>query len=350
MRREIGYGSSLGTVIKRLSVVDQSPISEGMSAVDALANSIDLAQRTEEFGYSRYWLAEHHSSAALAGSAPEILIGRIAAATSHMRIGAGGVMLTHYSAYKVAEQFRMLHALFPNRIDLGLGRAPGSDQTTAAALAKGPGALSAEHYPAQVAELNAFLHDRPDPSGPFRDVRATPATPDAPPLFLLASSPGSAGIAAHLGMPLVWASFIARVDGEPIIDAYRNQYQPSPDWPEPMVMLATAAVCADTTQEAALIASSVIDWRASGLRGSIPAPRQPGEQREADNPLRLVQPARPLLNGTPDFVKASLETQAAALGAEEVFVITITHDHEARVRSYELLASTFGLSPGSTQG
>lgn len=318
-----------------------------MSAADALRNTIDLAQQTERFGYSRYWLAEHHSSMALAGSAPEILIGRVAAATSHMRIGAGGVMLTHYSAYKVAEQFRMLHALFPHRIDLGLGRAPGSDQTTAAALAKGPGALSAEHYPAQVSELRAFLHDEPDPAGPFRDVRATPTTADAPPMFLLASSPGSAGIAAHLGLPLVWASFIARVDGEPIVQAYRDQYQPSANWPEPVVMLATAAVCGDTTQAAARLASSVTDWRASGLRGAIPAPRQPGEAREPDNPLRLVQPAKPLLNGTPAFVRDSLEAQAASFGVDEVFVITITHDHDARVRSYELLADEFGLQAGA---
>lgn len=314
-----------------------------MSPSQALANTVDLAQRTEQFGYSRYWLAEHHSSVALAGSAPEILIGRVAAATAKIRVGAGGVMLTHYSAYKVAEQFRMLHALFPERIDLGLGRAPGSDQTTAAALAKGPGALSSEHYPAQVSELRAFLRDEPEASGPFRDVRATPITSTPPPIFLLASSPGSAGIAAHLGLPLVWASFIARVDGEPIIEAYRSQYQPSPDWPEPTVMLAAAAVCAQTTQQAALLASSITDWRAGGLQGTIPAPRQPGEAREPDNPLRLVQPAKPLLNGTPDFVKERLESQAACLGADEVFVITITHDHEARVRSYELLAQAFGL-------
>lgn len=335
--------SSLPIVIKRLSVVDQSPISTGMSASDALANTIDLAQQTERFGYTRYWLAEHHSSVALAGSAPEILVGRIAAATSQLRVGAGGVMLTHYSAYKVAEQFRMLHALFPGRIDLGLGRAPGSDQTTAAALAKGPGALSSEHYPAQVTELNAFLRDSPDPAGPFRDVRATPTTPDAPPVFLLGSSPGSAGIAAHLGLPLVWASFIARVEGEPIVEAYRSQYQPSADWPEPVVMLATTAICADTTQQASLLASSVMDWRAGGLQGSIPPPRQPGETRQANNPLRLIQPTKPLLNGTPDFVRESLETQAAGFDVDEVFVITITHDHDARVHSYELLANEFNL-------
>lgn len=331
-------------MVTRLSVVDQSPIPDGSSASEALANTIDLAKRCEAFGYHRYWLAEHHSSQALAGSAPEILIGQVAAATSTMRIGSGGVMLTHYSAYKVAEQFRMLHALFPNRIDLGLGRAPGSDHTTAAALAKGPGALSAEHYPAQVSELASFLIDQPNPAGPFRDVRATPISSDAPPIWLLASSEGSAGIAAHLGLPLVWAHFIAREDGRPIVDAYRTHYQPSEAWPEPVVMLATTAICADTQEQAATMASSVQRWRASGLQGPIPRPDAPDPQD--GNPLRILHRAgRELLNGTPDFVKAELDELGAGFGADEVFVVTITHDHEARVRSYELLAQAYGLTP-----
>jgi len=180
-------------MIRKLGVVDQSPISAGSSASEALANSVHLAQRCEAFGYHRYWVAEHHSSNALAGSAPEILVGQIAGATTTIRVGSGGVMLSHYSAYKVAEQWRMLHAFFPDRIDLGLGRAPGSDQTTAAALAKGPGALSSEHYPAQVTELAAFLRDEPNPAGPFRDVRATPITEGHPELFLLGSSEAAPG-------------------------------------------------------------------------------------------------------------------------------------------------------------
>lgn len=333
-------------MIQRLGVVDQSPISQGATAAEALKNSIDLAQRCEEFGYHRYWVAEHHSSQALAGSAPEILIGRLAAATNHIRVGSGGVMLTHYSSYKVAEQFRMLHALFPGRIDLGLGRAPGSDQTTAAALAKGPGALSSEHYPAQVMELDAFLHDCPNPSGPFRDVRATPSTEDAPPLWLLASSEGSAGIAAHLGMPLVWAHFIAQQPGQPIVDAYREHYQPSEAYPEPVVMLATTAICAESAQDAAFVASSVQRWRASGLRGGIPEPAPPGTPLEgSDNPLFINHRAnKPLLHGTPDHVKSELESLAGSFGADEVLLVTITYDHATRVRSYELLAEAFDLS------
>lgn len=329
-------------MIERLGIVDQSPVPAGSTQSQALANSIDLAQRTEAMGYHRYWVAEHHNSPGLAGSAPEILIGRLAAATSTMRIGSGGVMLTHYSSYKVAEQFRMLHALFPGRIDLGLGRAPGSDQTTAAALAKGPGALSAEHYPAQVTELANFLADRPNPAGAFRDVRATPSTDDAPPLWLLASSEGSAGIAAHLGMPLVWAHFIAFEDGQSIVEAYRRQYQPSSSYPEPTVVLATAAICADTAADAELLATSVQQWRARGLRGQIPVPGEPDP--EASNPLRINHRAgRELLNGTADYVREHLDELAARFGVDEVLVVTITHSHETRVRSYELLAEAYGL-------
>jgi len=332
-------------MITRLGVVDQSPVSTGSTPAQALQNSIDLAKRCETLGYHRYWVAEHHSSQALAGSAPEILVGQLAAATSTIRVGSGGVMLTHYSAYKVAEQWRMLHALFPHRIDLGLGRAPGSDQTTAAALAKGPGALSAEHYPAQVQELASFLRDEPNAAGPFRDVRATPITEGAPSMWLLGSSAGSAGIAAHLGMPLVWAHFIAQTPGQEIVDAYRAHYQPSPEFPEPIVMLATGAICAETEQEAAFVASSVHRWRASGPASPIPEPAPPGTPLPgSDNPLFVNQRVhKPLLHGTPAYVKDELETLAAGFGADEVLLITITHDHSTRVRSYELLAEAFDL-------
>jgi len=258
-------------MIRKLGVVDQSPVSRGSTPQQALRNSIDLAQQTEAFGYSRYWLAEHHSSTALAGSAPEIL-------------------------------WRMLHALFPDRIDLGLGRAPGSDQTTAAALAKGPGALSSEHYPAQVLELASFLCDRPKPEGPFRDVRACPIVEGQPDLFLLSSSPGSASIAAHLGMPLVWAHFIAQQPGQDIVESYRQNYQPSELFPEPIVMLATTAIAADTEQEAAFVASSVQRWRSSGLQGPIPEPEPPGTPLEgSENPLfvnHFHRAKKPLLFGT----------------------------------------------------
>jgi len=338
-------------MIAKLGVVDQSPVSIGSTPTQALKNTIDLAQRCETLGYHRYWVAEHHSSQALAGSAPEILTGQIAAATNTIRVGSGGVMLTHYSSYKVAEQWRMLHAFFPGRIDLGLGRAPGSDRTTAAALAKGPGALSPEHYPAQVTELAAFLRDAPDEAGAFRDVRATPMVDDSPALWLLSSSEGSASIAAHLGMPLVWANFIAHAPGQEIVNAYRKQYQPSEQFPEPVVMLATTAICAETEQEAAFAASSVKRWRASGPHKPIPEPAPPGTPLEgSDNPLFVNQRTdKPLLHGTPDFVKAELEQLADSYKTDEVLLVTITYDHQVRVRSYELLAEAFGLAPVNTR-
>lgn len=337
-------------MIRRLGVVDQSPVSAGSTATQALANTIDLAQRCEALGYHRYWVAEHHSSQALAGSAPEILAGRLAAATNTIRVGSGGVMLTHYSAYKVAEQWRMLHALFPDRIDLGLGRAPGSDQTTAAALAKGPGALSAEHYPSQVSELAAFLRDEPNPAGPFRDVRATPLCEGTPALWLLASSEGSAGIAAHLGMPLVWAHFIAHGPGQSIVDAYRQNFQPSEQFPEPLVMLATTAICAETEQQAAFVASSVQRWRAANPAGPIPEPAPPGTPLPGSaNPLFVNQRVnKPLLHGSPAYVQHELETLAESFGADEVLLVTITYDHADRVRSYELIADAFDLANPST--
>lgn len=309
-------------MIRRLGVVDQSPVSTGSTPAQALQNSIGLAKRCEALGYHRYWVAEHHSSHALASSAPEILVGQL------------------------AEQWRMLHALFPYRIDLGLGRAPGSDQTTAAALAKGPGALSADHYPAQIDELAAFLRDEPNPGGPFRDVRATPITEGAPAMWLLASSAGSAGIAAHLGLPLVWAHFIAQGPGQETVEAYRANYRPSPEYPHPIVMLATGAICAETQQEAAYVASSVQRWRASGPTRPIPEPAPPGTPLPgSNNPLFVNQRGnKPLLHGTPAYVKDELESLAESFGADEVLLITITHDHAARVHSYELLADAFDLA------
>lgn len=337
-------------MIRRLGVVDQSPVSVGSTPAQALANTIDLARRCEALGYHRYWVAEHHSSQALAGSAPEILAGRLAAATDTIRVGAGGVMLTHYSAYKVAEQWRMLEALFPGRVDLGLGRAPGSDHTTAAALAKGPGALSAEHYPAQVTELAAFLRDEPDPEGPFRHVRATPAVPRSPAVWLLASSEGSAGIAAHLGLPLVWAHFIARGSGQAIVESYRRNYRPSDEFPEPIVLLATTAICAESDDEAEFLASSVQRWRAAGPTGPIPEPAPPGTPLPgSENPLFVNQRVdKPLLHGSPSVVKHELDALAESFGADEVLLVTITFDHAARVRSYELIADAYDL--GETHG
>src|SRR5437870_9812704 len=184
----------------RLGVLDQSPVRSGGGAVaDAIHETLDLAEACDRLGYYRYWLAEHHSTAGLAGSSPEVLIGRVAAVTSRIRVGSGGVMLTHYSPLKVAESFRVLETLFPGRIDLGIGRAPGSDPLTARALSRGPGALGLEHFPNQIADLIAFLRDGPPAGHPFAGVRAMPTGPTAPDVWLLRSSGDSAAYAAHFG-------------------------------------------------------------------------------------------------------------------------------------------------------
>src|SRR5436309_3017513 len=208
-----------------LSVLDQSPVRSGGTPAEAIQETLDLARAADRLGYHRYWLAEHHSTTGLAGSSPEVLISRVAEVTSRIRVGAGGVMLSHYSALKVAENFRMLELLYPGRIDLGIGRAPGSDPLTARALAHGPGALGIEHFPAQIADLIGFLHDRLPPGHPFAGVRAMPVGPSAPELWLLGSSGDSAAYAAHLGTAFSFAHFINDEGGAEVVRAYREHFR-----------------------------------------------------------------------------------------------------------------------------
>ena len=323
----------------RLSVLDQSPVPEGTTPGDALRNTLDLAQRCEAMGYHRYWVAEHHGMTGLAGSSPEVLIGSIAGATRRLRVGSGGVMLTHYAPLKVAESFCVLASLHPGRIDLGVGRAPGSDHLTAAALARGGARTALENYPNQIQELVHLVDDTLPADSPIQGVRATPRPEEPPEVWILASSPDSAAFAAHFGLPLGWADFIAQVDGAPIVDAYRRQFQPSPGCPEPRVLVCASAVVADTDAEADAIVAAVRAWRAAGLRGPIPAaPSGSTSARVAVQPGR-----RSIANGSPTRVADRLRQLVDGLGAEELMVVTICHDHEARVHSYELLAAEFGL-------
>ncbi len=321
----------------RLSVLDQSPVPSGSSGGDALRNSVDLARRCEGFGYHRYWVAEHHNTGGLAGSAPEILIAHIAEATSRIRVGSGGVMMPHYAPYKVAESFRVLASLHPGRIDLGVGRAPGSDQIAMIALAADHQPISIEKYPAMIAELDGFLHDDLPATSPFRGrVTATPAPPEAPQLWLLASSPDSASYAAHFGLPLAFADFISQSDGAAIADRYRAHYQPSERHPEPEILVAASVICADTHEEAEALAAGVKLWRQRGLQGPIPSPQ---EVRDAAPGPLAVQPSRkPMIQGNPTTVATNVRAMADRYGADEFMAVTITWDHDARARSYELLA------------
>src|SRR5213082_2957547 len=211
----------------RLSVLDQSPVRSGATPADAIRETLALARRCDELGYTRYWLAEHHSTPALAGSAPEVLIGRVAAVTSGIRVGSGGVMLQHYSALKVAENFRVLETLYPGRIDLGIGRAPGSDQLTARALQHGPGALGIEHFPNQIADLMGFLDNKMPADHPFARIRVMPTGETSPEVWLLGSSDQSAIFAAYFGCAFSFAHFINDEGGPEIMDAYRQRFRPS---------------------------------------------------------------------------------------------------------------------------
>jgi luciferase family oxidoreductase group 1 len=230
----------------RVGILDQSPVRSGGTPADAVHETLELARAADRWGYHRYWLAEHHSTPGLAGASPEVLIAQVAAVTAHIRVGSGGVMLPHYSALKVAEQFRMLETLNPGRIDLGIGRAPGSDQRTARILRHGPGALGIEHYPRQIQDLVAFLHDDLPPEHPWRGVHAMPAGPSVPEVWLLGSSDESALLAAQLGQAFCFAHFINEQGGAEVTRAYRDRFCASPDLAAPRSSVAVFAVCAET--------------------------------------------------------------------------------------------------------
>jgi luciferase family oxidoreductase group 1 len=308
----------------QLGVVDQSPIPAGSTFADALANSVDLARRCEALGYRRYWVAEHHASEGLAGTTPEILIGHLATVTSSLRLGSGGVMLTHYSPLKVAETFRMLCTLHGDRIDVGVGRAPGTDHRTMLALARGGALADIRFYPNMVDELARLL-----------DGLA--------PVWILASSVDSASYAAHLGLPLSWAYFIATTDGGPLLDAYRAQYRPSQWWPEPMANVGVSVICGDTDADAERIASSVRLWRRLGLRGPIPSLDE-ALAAGVDTRLDVMPGRQPMVVGSPERCAEALTAIGDHHGVDEVLAVTICHRHDDRVRSYELLAKVFGLT------
>lgn len=332
-----------------LGVLDQSPIRAGGTPAQAIAESIELAQFCERLGYHRYWLAEHHNSDGLAGTAPEILIARIAAATKTMRVGSGGVMLSHYSALKVAEQFRMLETLYPGRIDLGIGRAPGSDQRTAQALQHGPGALPIEYFPAQIADLLAWLGPGVAADHPFAGVRAMPVGPGMPEFWVLGSSDQSAAYAAHFGCPFSFAHFITERMGPEIMQAYRDAYRPSALYPEPRGSIGVFVLCADTEAEAERLASSRDLWRLRldrGVVGPVPSVEEALAYPYTDaERARIAFNRRRQIVGTPEQCRARLLDLGARFGVDEFVVVSICHDFAARKRSYQLLAEVFALAP-----
>ena len=320
----------------------------GRTPAASIQESLALARLCESLGYSRYWVAEHHNSASQAGTAPEILMAAIAATTRRIRVGSAGVMLPHYSSLKVAEQFRVLEAIAPGRIDLGLGRAPGSDGRTAFAL--NPAADTAsDHFPSQVRDLLDWVRgERLVEGHPFRDITAQPGGPTAPEPWILGSSDYGAQVAAHFGLPFSFAYFITDGRGaEAALELYRRSFRPSASLARPRANIAVWAMAAETEAEADRLFSSRALWRLGRDRGvyeALPSPEEAGAYpyTEAERARIAASRARAFA-GTGAAVVAQLRQAASSLGVDEVVVLTTLHDVEARRRSYTLLAEAAGL-------
>jgi luciferase family oxidoreductase group 1 len=338
----------------RLSVLDQSPILPGYTAVEAVQQTVALAQLAESVGYYRYWLAEHHNSSTLAGSSPEIMVARIAAATSGIRVGSGGVMLQHYSPLKVAENFRLLEALFPGRVDLGIGRAPGSNAATALALHGGP--PSAERFAVLLRDLMGYLHDGLPADHPSYTVRATPMVQTVPELWMLGSTDGGAAYAAYFGMAFSFAHFINSSGmGTRVMAQYREQFQARLLLRVPRGSVAVRVVCADTEEQALDLARTAALVRLR-MRGSEPLRQGMAGVDEilaapvAESERAAVQESlSSAVIGAVEQVRTGVLQVAADYAVDEIVVLTICHDPAARARSYKLLAEAMGMSAVPTR-
>jgi luciferase family oxidoreductase group 1 len=310
----------------KLNVLDQSPIPAGSTAGDALRNSLELARLADRLGYHRYWLAEHHGTPGLACNSPEVMIGPVAAATSRIRVGSGGIMLPHYSALKVFESFAMLSGLYPGRIDLGLGRAPGTSSRVAHMLQRDRRQPPPDDFLEQLTELLGYIKE------------------GEPAPYLLGSSPQSAVWAAELGLPYVFADFINPA-GEPYAAFYREHFTPSSRLREPHVSVCAWAVCAETREEAVRLSASARMMMLLLFRGrliQVPPVEEALEFLAHEGaPMETLPVHRRVIAGEPSAVRGALETLAQDYGADEVFVVNILHAHAARLRSYELLAQAF---------
>ncbi len=336
----------------KLSIIDQSPVPAGFTPADALRNTIELARLADRLGYNRYWIAEHHAIEALASPAPEILIARVAAETVDIRVGSGGVLMPHYSPLKIAETFRTLHALYPGRIDLGVGRAPGSSALESYALQRDrTQQQSAEDFPQQLLELLAFLNCDFPASHPFSRIRVSPDMPGGPQVWLLGSSLWSASAAAQIGLPYAFAHFIDPRPTRAAIEHYRAHFKPGkPGLRAPQTILAPGVICARTDDEANRLLMSARLFRRRIRQGDlrpIPTPEEAIEEL-GDDPRPPASEAGEwprYFVGTPGKVRAQLTSMAEDLRIDELMAVTVVHDHAARMRSYRLLSEVFELSP-----
>ncbi|HFJ9451474.1 MULTISPECIES: LLM class flavin-dependent oxidoreductase [Bacillus] len=331
----------------KLSVLDQSPISDGSTAAKAFSHTVTLAQEVEKLGYTRFWVSEHHNSVSLAGSSPEILISHIAAKTERMRVGSGGVMLPHYSPYKVAENFRVLEALYPNRIDLGVGRAPGGMPIATRALQEGK-MLSLDQYPEQIADVAMYLHDQVPENHHYANLKATPVIPTSPDMWLLGSSGESAKIAAQQGASFAFAQFINGYGGPEVMEAYQKQFQPSYLGDKPKSLVAIFVICGETTEEAEKIASSLdlsILLLEQGKRttGTPSIETAQNYSYSAYDLFRIKENRQRMIVGDPSSVKEQIVNLSKAYNTDEFMIVTITHRFEDKLNSYRLLANAFNL-------
>lgn len=327
----------------QISALDQSPIFINSTPQQALAETLELAQHCDRLGYARFWVAEHHGSVSFAGCAPETLMPHLASATSHIRIGSGGVMLLHYSPYKVAEHFRLLEALHPGRIDLGLGRAPGGDPWQAGALAYGSPTTTVDYFNRKVADLQLFLRGKPPATEAFSQVLVTPNLGAMPQTWMLVSSPDGARNAAQAGMAMALAHFIEPSCLE-LGELYRKEFQPSEEWQQPRVSLATVALASDSQTEAARLATSTALWRRrvqSGRFLGFPSVAE-AQQEGVTAQSVLKQDDERITLGDAAQVAQQLHDLAKTAGADELMLVTIC-EHQHRLHSYSLLAETMGL-------
>lgn len=327
------------TTLPPLSVLDLAPIGAGHTSRDALRNTDELARLADRLGYVRFWLAEHHGMPSIASSAPEILIERVASLTTRIRVGAGGIMLPNHAPLRVAEAFHTLEALHPGRIDLGVGRAPGSDPATNTALRP----FDPEQFPAQLGELLALSRGEMPPGHPFEKVRVVPSDVELPPVWLLGSSGASAGLAGSLGLGYGFASHFSPTPPGPALGAYRARFTPSRQFPRPHVILGVSVICAETDEEAEYLGSSMaLAWvrLRRGEFGPLPTPEEATSYAYTPHERAIVAEHRRLqVIGSPETVRARLLDLAAEHRPDELMVSTMVHDPGARRRSYELLAA-----------
>ncbi len=331
-----------------VSVLDLSLVDTGSSGPQALRNTIEVAQEAERLGYHRIWLAEHHNTAAIASPAPEIMLAVLARETSTIRIGSGGIMLPNHSPLKVAENFRVLEALAPDRVDLGLGRAPGTDGVTAIALRRSREALGADDFPEQLAELRLYNNDEASAANPFSRIKASPSDVPLPPIWILGSSDYGARLAAALGLPFSFASHINMTMAVPALRYYRESFVPSESLPEPRAMLAVSIIASEDERELeGFVKSSDLSMLRliTGRFGPLPSPEEalayPFNEFEIEQ-LRPMRGRR--LIGTPGEIKAKIDTLMAETGADELMISSMIWGHENRMRSLREMAGQFALS------